>query len=110
MSFRYVASDAVVDGEESVDLGVYLVCYRLEILQVVLEIQIVSVNYQQRSIICSNPVFVPLVQSSKIVETYALLVFTPALLNLRNQVRNGGADLDKQIRLAHKRHHQVEQL
>ena len=95
MSVRYVALDAVVDGEESVELGVYLVCYRLEILQVVLEIQIVSVNYQQRSVVRSNPVFVPLVQSSKIVETYSLLVFTPALLDLRNQVRDGGADIDE---------------
>ena len=96
--------------EQSVEDRVDLIGYFLEILRVALEFCCVAIHNQKFARIVCNPFLVAFIQSSQVIDTDGLLEFSSSFADLRNQVGNGAADVNQQVRQSHQAHHQVEKL
>jgi len=96
--------------EKSEEFCIDLVDHLLEILRAVLELDAVYVKNKQIVLIVLDPVLVALVQTGDIIDTDALLILAAPLLNLADEIRNGTAEIDKQVRRIHERHHKVEKI
>jgi len=97
-------------GEESVELGVYLIADLLQVGRVVAKLDIVSVDNDEVALVLCYPLLVALVQPFEVVEAYGLLVVAPALLYLRHEGGYGGTDVDHEVGELDERHHQVEEV
>ena len=75
-------------GEESVELGVDHVRNLLKIFRTVTELHVVGIYDQEIALVFAYPLLILLVETGQIVDAYALLVVTPPLLNLRDEIRN----------------------
>ena len=62
------------------------------------------------ALVILDPVLILFVETCQIIDANALLVLATAFLNLGNEVRNRGAQVDEQVRIADKGHHQVEEV
>ena len=82
-------------SEQSVELGVDLVCDVCEIFWTVFIVQVIGLDHQNFSLIISNPLLVSVIQVAEILDTDALLVVSASLLNLRNQGRDRAAEINK---------------
>ena len=68
--------------EKSVKLCVNLVGNRREIFRSVLEIELVSLDYQNLALVVGDPFIIPLVKIAEVLDAYALFIVASSLLDL----------------------------
>ena len=96
--------------EKSVEFGVDHVGYLLEVLRPVAELDLVGVDDQELPRVVGYPLLVFLVEPGQVVDAYGLLIVAAALLDLGDEVGDGGPEVDQQVGIAHERHHEVEEV
>ena len=75
-----------------------------------LEIKIVSLDYEDLALVVRNPLLVSVVKIAEVFDADALFVIPSTFLDLGNQGRDRRLEIDEQIRLMDHGHHQVEKL
>lgn len=83
--------------EETEELCVYLVGYLSEILWVLLEIEAVTIDDNQFSLVALNPFLVSVVETLQIIDADALLEVSASALDMAYEGRDAAADIEHQV-------------
>ena len=98
-------------AEESEELGIYTVDDLPEVFGLVLEVESVGVDSEHSSVVVlKDEVVVSEVEPFEIVELHLLFVVSASELYLSHQLGHRLTQIDHQVRFAHERHHQMEEL
>ena len=73
-------------------------------------IEVVGFDDEDLAFVVGDPLLVAVVEVAEVLDADALFVVASALLDLRHEGRDGGPQVDEEIRLADHRHHEVEEV
>ena len=96
--------------EKAEELGVDPVRNDLEVLRTILELDLVNIDDQKVTVIFLDPVLVTLVKAGQVVDPDAALLVPAPFLDLGDEIGNRGTEINQKVRLADKRHHQIEEV
>ena len=96
--------------EQTVELGVDLVCDGSEVFGAVFVVEVVGFDDEDLAFVVGDPLLVAVVEVAEVLDADALFIVASALLDLRHEGRDGGLQVDEEIRLADHRHHQIKEV
>ena len=96
--------------EETEKLCVYLVGNLAEVLWVLLEVKVVTIDDDELALVVLDPFFVAIVESLKVVDADALLEVSASALYVAHEGRDAASDVDHEVGQLHQTDHQVEEV
>ena len=91
-------------------MGVDLVGDGGEVFGAVFVVEVVGFDDEDLAFVVGDPLLVAVVEVAEVLDADALFIVASALLDLRHEGRDGGLQVDEEIRLADHRHHQIKEV